>query len=61
MVWIGTNIIVMGSGSNLYFYDLRDGDSSEWKLLANLSEFNLDGISRLAYHNGKIAVVVNGK
>ena len=61
MVWTGTNIIVMGSGSNLYFYDLRDGDSSEWKLLANLSKFNLDGISRLAYHNGKIAVVVNGK
>lgn len=61
MVWIDTNTIIMGKGSKLYFYDLREEVGKKWELISDLSEFGLDGITRLAYQDGKLAIVVNGK
>ncbi|MBO6623040.1 MAG: hypothetical protein JJ892_07730 [Balneola sp.] len=60
MVWISETVMVMGSGSKLYFFDTKNSANS-WELLYDLSEFELNGITRLAYHNGKLAVVVAGK
>ncbi|HBZ38938.1 MAG TPA: hypothetical protein DEO59_10855 [Balneola sp.] len=61
MAWIDDRFIVMGNESNLYIYDLQNKNSNKWELLADLSNYNLNTITRLAYHNGKLAVVVNGK
>lgn len=60
MVWLNIYTIVMGKDDKLYHFDTRS-ESTNWKLFADLSEFGLSGITRLAKNGNKIAVVVNGK
>ena len=60
MVWLNIYTIVMGKDDKLYYFDTRS-ESTNWKLFADLSEFGLSGITRLAKNGNKIAVVVNGK
>ena len=61
MVWLNSTTIVMGKGSELYYYDLTKETEKKWQLISDLSEYQLDDITRLAYHDGKLAVVVSGK
>jgi hypothetical protein len=61
MVWINSTTIVMGKGSKLYYYDLKKEAEKKWQLISDLSKYKLDDITRLAYQDGKLAVVVAGK
>ncbi|XWN35927.1 MAG: hypothetical protein ROO71_08150 [Balneola sp.] len=61
MVWISDSEILMGKENKLYIYDLKETTPNQWELVSDLSEYNLDGITRLAYRDGKLAVVVSGK
>ena len=47
--------IIMGKGSKLYKFHPRKDNS--WRMIADLSYYNIDNISRLASTNGKLAVV----
>jgi hypothetical protein len=60
MVWLDMQTILMGMGNKLYYFDTRD-DSKEWKLFADLSQYDLTGITRLATYKNKLSVVVSGK
>ena len=60
MVWLNMHTILMGKDDKLYAFDIR-ANSNEWQLFADLSEYGLSGITRLAISGNKIAVVVNGK
>ncbi len=60
MAWFNGNTILIGKESTLYFFNTNEEDGN-WKLLADLSEFNLTGISRLAIKENYLAVVVEGK
>lgn len=60
MVWLNMHTILMGKDDKLYYFDTRS-ESSTWKLFADLSKYNLSGVTRLAKNGNKIAVVVNGK
>ncbi|MFY0697897.1 MAG: PD40 domain-containing protein [Balneola sp.] len=60
MVWLNMHTILMGKDDKLYYFDTHS-ESTNWKLFADLSEFGLSGITRLAKIRNKIAVVVNGK
>lgn len=60
MVWLDVNTIVMGKKEHLYFFD-RQQESKGWQVFADLSEYNLSDISRLAFKGGKLAIVVSGK
>ncbi len=60
MVWLNEHTILTGKDEKLYSLNTKS-DKNEWKVLADLSKFNLTGITRLAYHDGKLAVVVEGK
>ncbi len=57
MAWTPDGIILMGKENKLYQYDIAKG----WLKIADLSAFNLSGITRLAVSpdGQKIAVVVN--
>jgi hypothetical protein len=50
----------MGKESKLFYFDTYN-PSNAWNLLADLSKYELKGITRLAYGLNKLAVVVNGK
>lgn len=43
--WLDENRILLGQGSKLLMYDMLGG--SEWKKIADLSEYGLDNISRI--------------
>lgn len=60
MVWLNMHTILMGKDDKLYSYNTRS-DSGEWKLFADLSEYGLSGITRLAVSSNKLALVVTGK
>jgi hypothetical protein len=54
-VWLSANTIIMGSESTLY----RFVEGGEWEVVADLAEFGVRGISRVAVSvaGGRIAVV----
>ena len=56
--WAQNGTLIMGSGSKLFGW--KKG-MTEWKLMADIAEFNLDGITRLAVNKDmtKIALVVS--
>jgi len=60
MVWLDMNTIVMGKDDKLYYFD-RQQKPQEWQMFADLSDYDLDGITRLAFKNGQLAIVVSGK
>lgn len=60
MVWLNMHTILMGKDDKVFYFDTRS-ESTSWKLFADLSEFGLSGITRLAKNGNKIAIVVNGK
>lgn len=60
MVWLDSSTIVMGKESKLFYFDTHN-PSGGWNMLADLSEYKLEGITRLAYHFNKLAVVIAGK
>jgi len=60
MVWLNMHTVLMGKDNKLYTFDTRS-NSSDWQLFADLSEYGLNGITRLAASFNKLAVVVNGK
>jgi len=45
-IWLSSSQILIGSGNKLYVYDTFL--NSEWKQMADLSEFNINEITRLA-------------
>lgn len=47
MVWLNMHTILMGKDDKLYYFDTHS-ESTTWKLFADLSEFGLSGITRLA-------------
>jgi hypothetical protein len=53
--WLSASTMIMGSGSTLYQWV----DGSEWEMIADLAEFGVHGISRVAASvaGGRIAVV----
>lgn len=60
MAWSQEGFMFMGSGSTLYIYN-PESDETGWESIADLSSWNLDGISRIAIspRSNKIAIVVN--
>ncbi len=58
MAWTPDRIILMGQGSTLFSYNPYG--TEEWKPVADLSDFGLSGITRLAVSpdGNKVAVVV---
>jgi len=56
--WTQNGTLIMGSGSKLFRWSKG---MTEWKLIADISSFNLDGITRLAVNKdmSKIALVVS--
>jgi len=44
--WVSGDLLLLGSGSKLYVYDTRGG--SEWKEVADFTEYSLKNITRLA-------------
>ena len=57
MCWTPAGDVIMGQGNELYFW--RPGN--DWQVFANLSNFDLEGITRLAVSpdGKKLAVVVS--
>ena len=45
-VWLNDTTLLIGSGAKLYMYDLYGED--KWFEVADLSEYNIDGITRMA-------------
>ncbi len=60
MAWLNMHTIIMGKDDRLYSFDTLS-DTNEWSLFADLSDFGLTNITRLAVYSDKIAIVVNGK
>ena len=57
MCWTPTGSVIMGQGNQLYFWS----PGNDWQLFANLSNFDLKGVTRLAVSpdGKKLAVVVS--
>ncbi len=56
-VWLNDSQVLIGSGSRLYIYDTFL--NSEWKEIADLTDYNIKDISRLAVSpNGKRLAIV---
>ena len=60
-IWLNDSKILIGSGSKLFTYDLFG--PGEWKEVANLSEYNIANITRLAVSpdGKKLAIVAEPK
>ncbi len=60
-IWLSESKLLIGSGNKLFLYDLFG--PGEWKEVANLSEYNIANITRLAVSpNGeKLALVAEQK
>lgn len=60
-IWLNDSKILIGSGSKLFTYDLFG--PGEWKEVANLSEYNIVNITRLAVSpdGKKLAIVAEPK
>ena len=58
MAWMPNGTMVMGKGNELFFKKASDAN---WSILTDLTQFNLNGITRLAINSkgNKIAIVVN--
>tara|TARA_B110000503_G_C7155613_1_gene417192 strand:- start:3046 stop:3339 length:294 start_codon:yes stop_codon:yes gene_type:complete len=59
--WLNDSQILIGSGSKLYIYDTFL--NSDWKEVANLSEYNIKNITRLAVSpdEGRLSLVAVSK
>ena len=60
MVWLDNETILMGKESQLFIFKTQS-KSKQWNLVADLSNYDISGISRLAFKNGKLALVASGK
>lgn len=60
MVWLDNETILMGKESQLFIFKTQS-KSKQWDLVADLSDYGISGISRLAFKNGKLALVASGK
>ena len=60
MVWLDSKTILMGKESQLFIFKTQS-KSKQWDLIADLSDYGISGISRLAFKNGKLALVASGK
>ncbi len=59
MVWLNSNLILIGEGTKILLWEKNSLD--EWKLIVDLMEFGLGGITRLAVSPEKtsLAIVVS--
>lgn len=60
MAWLDGKTILMGKGSQLYILNTHT-KTKQWELIADLSNYDISGITRLAFNNGKLALVASGK
>lgn len=52
---IGDHIFVMAKEGKIYTYNTEASET--WELLADLSAYGIQNISRMAYHDGKLVIV----